>query len=433
MTIKALILSLSLTTTMAVADSSFYRQGADAFRAGDYDQALEFFVRQQEQGDQRAVLTYNIGACYYRLGQYREAAVHFRSLISDPQWQDLGRYNLALSERRLGHLSSAHDLLTRVSKEAGDQRLRQLARTELNSLTQEQAQLANASGQYLLLSAAAGYDSNPWGLNDSLSATDLDDSYTDLLLDAGRTLNPGADNPLNGGVTLFARSYSEFSELDWRSISAGVDYQQQNSTRWQPGIGAFASYAMFGGDPYMATASVRLSLLHTHGDQEVRLRYEPGITMGLDGNDGLDGMQNRFSLRWQLKHGAGWYRLGYRYDSQAQDQQPDDPLTAGLARSRQEINAAMLRPLGAQWAWRLNGYLTRTAYDDESSVTNADGSISTDYRRTTTLGSGISLRYRPADAWEINAGASYSQSWDTFDSYDHDRIGYSISLTYLTL
>ena len=216
MDIRSLVLLLSLAATPTMAATTLYEQGVSAFRQGDYRQALELFLQQRESGDRRASLQYNIAVCYFSLGRYREAKEQFRQLQSDPKWLDLATYNLALTEEKLGNRATAERWLTSVAEEAADTRLRQLAQLKLNNLEPAPARSVAAADaeRYLLLSAATGYDSNPYGLNDKLLNSDTHDSYTDLLADAGQNLNAGQQNPLFLEVTAFARTYQQLSDLE---------------------------------------------------------------------------------------------------------------------------------------------------------------------------------------------------------------------------
>src|SRR5712692_7419272 len=140
----------------ATQSAQAFDQGMQAFRAGDYQGALQSFLEARKAGLDTPGLRYNLGATYYRLGRYAEAEREFQALARDPEWAPLAHYNLGLTAQHTGrqreaieHFEQAHSITT-------DLNLRTLAATALERLGGEP--LSRQTGAVFPL--AGGYDSN---------------------------------------------------------------------------------------------------------------------------------------------------------------------------------------------------------------------------------------------------------------------------------
>ena len=85
----SVVLPLMLVQEPGIADTDPARtsleQGVQAFRNGDYEQALQHFGHARELGVDTPGLHYNLGATYYRLGRYSESRGEFEQLLRVPR------------------------------------------------------------------------------------------------------------------------------------------------------------------------------------------------------------------------------------------------------------------------------------------------------------------------------------------------------------
>ncbi|HEX7027026.1 MAG TPA: hypothetical protein VF268_07275, partial [Gammaproteobacteria bacterium] len=63
------------------------QQGLEAFKSGDYRQALDYFLQAERGGDNSESLQYNIAVSFYRLKRFQEAEQRFIRLIELPKWR----------------------------------------------------------------------------------------------------------------------------------------------------------------------------------------------------------------------------------------------------------------------------------------------------------------------------------------------------------
>jgi TolA-binding protein len=128
----SLIVALLFTAT-SVAQGDPYREAQAAFRAGEYEQALELLTivytnlqhspAAPRSGLQAAALHFNLGATYFRLERYSAAAGQFRRIVHDPQLGMRARFTLGLIDAIAGNDDSAKAHFRAVG-EASDSALR---------------------------------------------------------------------------------------------------------------------------------------------------------------------------------------------------------------------------------------------------------------------------------------------------------------------
>src|SRR5712691_13328660 len=109
-------------------------QGIKAFRAENYQAALQSFLDARRAGLDTPGLRYDLGATYYRLGRYAEAEREFQALARDPEWAPLAHYNLGLTAQRMGRERQATEYFEQAHRTTTDPNLRALAATALERL-----------------------------------------------------------------------------------------------------------------------------------------------------------------------------------------------------------------------------------------------------------------------------------------------------------
>ena len=91
-----LIIFLSNSTLFASV-----KEAETLYTNGDYDKALELYKKVIANGEESSVLYYNIGNCYYKLGQNTKAIIFYeRALLLNPNDEALN-YNLSLANRNI--------------------------------------------------------------------------------------------------------------------------------------------------------------------------------------------------------------------------------------------------------------------------------------------------------------------------------------------
>ena len=84
------------TTDSNISPDVLFEQGSSAFMAGNYKKGLTLFLKARDQGLDTVSLSYNIGVCAFKLGDYSQARKAFLEVSRKPGMTPLAYYNLAL-------------------------------------------------------------------------------------------------------------------------------------------------------------------------------------------------------------------------------------------------------------------------------------------------------------------------------------------------
>ncbi len=100
--IVAVLLSGMVTVPRLAAASDPMTQGYAAYQAGEYEQALKCYIDAQLADPENPLIDYNMGTVYYRLGQFDQAAAHFKKALEqeDALQKGTAYYNLGNSAFR---------------------------------------------------------------------------------------------------------------------------------------------------------------------------------------------------------------------------------------------------------------------------------------------------------------------------------------------
>lgn len=393
-----------------------FDEAVKAFRAGDYDAALQRFLQARKSGLDTPGLRYNIGVTYYRLQRYAEAESAFQALARDPQWRALAHYNLGLAAQRMGdsRLARAHfDLAHRATT---DPNLRTLAGVALERLGE--TTLPPRAGT--LLSLAGGYDSNPAIYTDNTAAGGRTggDYFGELLAVSTRNLSGDAALGWNAYGALVLRNYLDQGEFDLQGLRAGVS-RDSDANRTQTSVGG--NYGVVYFDGVLLEQAVAL-------DVQVRRRLDAGgdlragyhvARIGGGGNyRQLDGWQQRIAL----DTGFAWRRALWRAGVQLEIEDRRDLALGGEFLSysprRHGLFAAAELPDVAGWRADLRLDYRASRYRDPYRLDGGSRVLEREDRR-----SSLALR----GSREAGAGRrafvelSYYHNNSSIDDYDYRR------------
>ena len=78
------VLLISLCA-LAATDPQSEKQAEEFYREGKYNEAAEIYRKLRASGMESAILYYNLGNCYYKLGENTQAILNYeRALLLDP-------------------------------------------------------------------------------------------------------------------------------------------------------------------------------------------------------------------------------------------------------------------------------------------------------------------------------------------------------------
>ena len=97
-----LILSwLFMGLAVMAANSSTEEQAEQAYSEGDYATAAGIYNKMRTDGMESANLYYNLGNCYYKLGENTQAILNYeRALLLNPG-DAMTRYNLQMAQQAI--------------------------------------------------------------------------------------------------------------------------------------------------------------------------------------------------------------------------------------------------------------------------------------------------------------------------------------------
>jgi tetratricopeptide (TPR) repeat protein len=116
------------------AGAAAISEGNRAFRSGDYRAAISSYLASRRQGGESAVVNFNLGVAYYRVGEYAEAEQWLGRAARDSQYSSRARYNLGLVYWARGDTRSAKSEFKEVEQMASSRELRSLSHRALAEL-----------------------------------------------------------------------------------------------------------------------------------------------------------------------------------------------------------------------------------------------------------------------------------------------------------
>lgn len=94
-----LIITVLLTGFSAFAQTGQQEQAETFYREGKYQEAAQVYKNILAEGKESSALYYNLGNCYYKLGENTQAILNYeRALLLDPS-DGMARYNLKMAEK----------------------------------------------------------------------------------------------------------------------------------------------------------------------------------------------------------------------------------------------------------------------------------------------------------------------------------------------
>lgn len=356
-----LLLSLGTATAMAAAKDDF-RKGQEAFRQGDYAQALKWFEKARREGMQNAVIHYNIGVTHYRLGNYAQAEKAFLQTARYPKLAPLAWYNLGLVKLRQGDKAAARQWFRKTVEGTDDRKLQTLARRQL-------AKLEPAKRWHSFAYAGLGYDDNITLTSDVITVpTGKSDGFMELYASTRGLLG----GTLKDGILLRAGAFGDFyaslSDYNFLEFNAGL-YKTLPLGGWRTESGVRLSRSSYGDTGYLQTLGLILRAKRklsktTRVQVRFRLRNLDAIDNTYDYLSGSS-YDLRLAGRWRT---GGNSSLNAYY--QFQDNDRNDLRTTTSFRSvspqRHRFRVTWRNRLTRNWKMRLAGEYRLSLYPEDN-------------------------------------------------------------------
>lgn len=347
------LLGSSLACAQAQDAQQWFAQGQAAFQRQGYARALEAFEAALAARMEGPAVHFNIGVAAYRAGAYDKARAAFERVALTPSMASLAHYNLGLVALAQNDEQRAIDLFVRVLGEGEDERLRALARAQLERIGTEPGPERAVWAMYA--STAVGYDDNVT-LTSSGQAVGFareGDAYGDVLLAGSMQLSDAWR--LDADASLL--KYAELGEFDQSGIGGGARYRFA-LTSWTLDLGGRVGTSYLDRERLDVRESVYLQAVRSL-TQDLALRARYRVT-NVDGNDdypGYDGVNHEVLVRATRRIRLWTAGVAYVFEVNDYD-------SAALSTVRHRVSADVRVPLSRRWAVRSSLSYRHGDYDD---------------------------------------------------------------------
>lgn len=387
----------------------FFEQGRVAFERSDHARALEAFEAALAAGMEGPAIHFNIGAAAYRAGAYDKARVAFERVALEPAMASLARYNLGLVALEQNDQQAAIHWFARVDAETEDERLRSLARTQLDLL--DVAPQPRRISWALYASSGVGYDDNVTLTSggQALGFAREGDIYSDTLVAASMQLTEA----WRLDADAWWLNYLDLSDFDQWGAGAGARYRFALEP-WMLDVGAQVGTSYFDGERFDVRESLYVQAARSFANQlALRTRYRITNIEASDDYPGLTGLSHDLMAR-VTRRIRSW-TAGVTYVFELNDYDLDI-----RSAQRHRLTADVRVPLSRAWAAR--GSLTYRYNDFDNAEVGSEQRIE--------AGAGAELRL--TDQWTLAVQYLFTDNDATVREFSYRRnrifVGIEMSL-----
>lgn len=404
-----------------------FDQGLEAYRAGDYENALAAFQRAEKTHAGDPNLDLNIGLTLYKLGRYEEARGRFERIRNDLRYTAVADYHLGLVAAQEGANQQAATYFEDVRYLSSNPRLRTMATVamlRMDSLaldTDPFTTTAASPRPDLYARAAAGFDSNPELVSEAV-APDLAGEGAGFMDLRGEMNLPLLDT--RAGVTylradLQNRSYSEERGLD--QTSGEVELRQAfHAGDWRVGIAGQGGNAWVDGETYENLYGGSLDGRREYSFAALTLSADTARIDGGSQYEFLDGWRHRAGVEVSRPVATVPVRLNYEFESNDRADLAEGDEFASYSPQRHSVGLALGLPdigrLSSEWRLRYRN----SAYPD-ADVTDIGGTLVEREREDRLLSVILRGRLRGGARWNWLGDLQYARNESTVDEFDYAR------------
>lgn len=400
----------------ATEGAQAFDKAVEAFRAGDYDAALRSFLAARRAGLDTPGLRYNLGATYYRLQRYAEAASEFQALARDPQWTALAHYNLGLTAQRMGHEQQARAHFDQAHRSTADPNLRALAGVALERL--DRASLPPRTGS--LVSLAGGYDSNVAPSTDAATVGSRGggDFFAEALAATSHNLSGSTARGWNAHGAVVLRKYSDLSEFDLQGLQVGVS-RDTDSGRSQISLGGHYGAIYLDGRLFEQSAVADMQArTRLDAGHDLRGRYQLGRIDGGGGFRYLDGWQHRLSVDAGFALAPALLRVGYQFELNNRRDLQQGGEFFSYSPTRHSLFATVAVPSVGGWQTDVRGEYRASRYKDPYRLNGGTFEVT---RQDDRYGFELRGSRGLSAPWRVFIDYSYYRNESNLNGYDYGR------------
>jgi tetratricopeptide (TPR) repeat protein len=420
LSIKTILIFIFMPVMALAGEVSLHQSGVEAFKAGKYEQALEYFQKLESEGVQTPTLSYNLGSTYYMLRKYRQAEVAFQRLLDNPDWAHLALYNLGLIAEAEKNRDAAIAFYTKAFDQAGESRVKQLSAIKLESLQQEIDDRAAARKWHGMVTGSVGYDDNPALVEDNVYEDIQDDGdiFFEFSAFASRYLNGDYHDGLYllGGA--YARFYADADEFNFGAIYAGISRHRQYLA-WHTRAGILVNGGFIENSHYVTTPTFQLTVQRNFNRYRVRFDNNLSWIEATDTYDYLTGIQNRFTAEIMRRMNLADIYFGYRFEYNNRNDLHFNDAFFSYSPLRNEVYAEADVYIAPKWTLSIGGGYRKSHFPDTNWIIFENGSGFRQKREDDRLVATIRAARAIGRDFDIFAEYGYTDNDSNFAAYSY--------------
>ncbi len=397
-----LVLSCYLLPVLAdTAEKAVFDKGVRLFAAGDYAGAAKLFEQVLITDQNNAIIHFNLGSSYYRLGRYDRAREHFMKIDPGHKLGPLAYYNLGLVAFRMEEGEKAAIYWFQRCLDSSDEKaLKQLAARQIARLQKrEKASFFTRDSLTGYYSVGIGYDDNVARVPDEiLQVANQGSGFLDVFLSSNYWVNGNyrRGNALKFGVAL--THYDQVSKYSNNLFNIGL-YHYRPLFDWHGRYGIHYYRTGLNGEGFQQRIRFQMRVGNRYStNQRLRIQYEYSQIKALSSvYSYLGGVQQRFKIENRSRLAHGQLRLGYLLElNDKQDYRKADTFSS-YSPVRQTLSLRHRYLVGEKWVTRMGLDYRFSDYVKENIVAGVSKGVREDRRFRATFG----VIYKYADDVEL--------------------------------
>ncbi|PCJ15826.1 MAG: hypothetical protein COB04_12655 [Gammaproteobacteria bacterium] len=408
--------------------------GSASFRQADYTAALQYFQQAKSNAANPQEFDYNIAVCYAKLKQWPKANQAFTALYnqSPSDWWIL--YNLAITEKKLGHVDQATDYFLLIAEQREQPDLADYSQRQIQKIQKSEAELR---AQELLRQnriPASAPATSPQG---SLWQGDLSlgvGNDNNIFLTASDGASSGTGDNFSDAQAFISWSSSEDLSTSWNFFT-GVF-----ATRYQEASNQDTSIASFGGRKYFPIrnarfylgASIERILLESEPFQQ-NTEFQSGIKIPLRNKfrlnaeyrsrtlksqdtqfDSQQGNRQRFDVGVRKTFSEKTsVNVRYRYDNDSREDDAFEGTFTSFSANRHSVNIRWQR-LFNHWEYSLGADYRYSLYKQN----NVDPEGNSTLRLDDRLILDANVTWLLNTKWALSIDYNYFDNVSTIDTFE---------------
>lgn len=391
----------------SIGGKEAFQQGLNAYRLGDYKQAVDYFLKANRNGKTSSILYYNLAVSYFKLSDYQQARIWFKQSAQDSKLKYLSIYNLGLLAGKMGQADQALDHFINVSENSGEAKLVRLANYQLDKMLGTPSRSGKFSGS-LFVQLEYGHDTNVRGSEDTSPSKKASD-YVDTYLFTAVRLAGEHEEELRLKAYILDSRYKSVPTEDLRLVSLGLE-QLFLIGEWRSAVGFDYLVSTLNDKAFQDTtifeARTKYAFTKVH---EFRARYRYYDIESEAPYQELSGNKQRARFEYRANLPADKFKIFYEYES---NNRSETQVSNNYSPERHTIRTAYTWSiteninLKGDLAYRRSVYSTRN-----SSVSR------TENRRIASLG----LSYYLNNNWFFAASYKQTQNDASQPQYRYQR------------